>query len=59
MNFKRTRQDVDFVCFVLKKRVKSYTGQIFFRPPKTTLQILPSDIFLQIVNMLHVQELCK
>jgi hypothetical protein len=43
--------------------------EMFSRPPKTILQIWPTDIFLQLVNMLqvnmlhvnmlHVQELCK
>jgi hypothetical protein len=47
------------VCFMLKKHVKTHSGQLFSWPPKTTLQILPTDIFLQTVNTLHVQELCK
>ena len=32
---------------------------MFSRPPETTLQIWPTDIYLQTVNMLHVRELCK
>jgi hypothetical protein len=59
MKFKQTRQDVDMVCFMLKKHVKTHSGQMFSRPPKTTLQIWPIDMCLKTVNMLHVQELCK
>jgi len=59
MNFKGTRQYVDMVCFILKKYVKTHSGQMFYRPPTTISQIWPTDIFLQSVNMLHVQELCK
>ena len=40
MNFKQTRQDVDMVCFMVKKHVKTHSVQMFFRPPKTILQIL-------------------
>jgi hypothetical protein len=47
------------VCFMLKKHVKTHSGQIFSRPPKATLQIWPTDILLQNINTLHVQELCK
>jgi len=47
------------VCFVLKKHVKAQPGQMFSRPPKTILHIWPTDVSLQTVNMLHVQELCK
>jgi len=47
------------VCFMLKRHVKIHSGQMFSRPPKTILQIWPTDIFLQSVIMLHVQELCK
>jgi len=54
MNFKQTRQDVDTVCFMVKKHVKTHSVQMFSRPPKTTLQIWPTDIFLQSVNMLVV-----
>ena len=39
MNFKHTRQDVDKVCFMLKKHVKTHAGLMFCKPPKTTLQI--------------------
>jgi len=59
MNFKHTRQDVDMVCFILKKCVKYHSVQMFSRPTETILQLWPTDIFLQTVNMLHVQELCK
>jgi hypothetical protein len=59
MNFKQTRQDVDMVCFMLKKHVETHSVQMFSRPPKTTLQIWPNDIFLHSVNVLHVRELCK
>jgi len=59
MNFKHTRQDVDMVCFMLKKHVKTHSRQMFSRPPETVLPIWPTDISLQNVNMLHVQELCK
>jgi hypothetical protein len=38
---------------------KTHSGQMFSRSPKTILQIWPIAIFLQTVNMLHVQELCK
>jgi len=47
------------VCFTLKKHVKTHSVQMFSRPPETTLQIWPTDIYLQTVNMLHVRELCK
>jgi hypothetical protein len=47
------------VCFMLKKSVKIHSGQIFSRPPKTILQILPIAIFLQTVKNLQVQELWK
>jgi len=59
MNFNRLGQDVDMVCCMPKKHVKTHSGQMFSRPPKTILQIWPTDIFLQSVNMLHVQKLCK
>jgi hypothetical protein len=59
MDFKQTRQDVEMVCLILKKHVKTHSVQMSARPPKSTLQIWPTDIFLQTVNMLHVQELCK
>jgi hypothetical protein len=55
---KKLREDVDMVCFMLKKHVKTHSGQIFCWPPKTILQIWPTDIFLQCVYMLHVHELC-
>ena len=55
MNFKQTRQDVDMVCFMLKKHVKTHSVQMFSRPPKTILQICPVDIFLQCVNSLMVK----
>jgi len=55
MNYKQTRQDVDIVRFMLKKHIKTHSGQIFCRPPKTILQIWPTDIFFQTVNMLHGQ----
>jgi len=44
MNFKHTRQDVDTVCFMVKKHVKTHSVQMFSRPSKTTLQIWPTDI---------------
>jgi len=44
MNFKQTRQDVDMVCFMVKKHVKTHSVQMFSKPPKTTLQIWPIDI---------------
>ena len=44
MNFKQTRQDVDTVCFMVKKHVKTHPVEMFSRPPKTTLQIRPTDI---------------
>jgi hypothetical protein len=47
------------VCFMLKKHVKPHSGQMFSSPPKITLQIWLADIFLQTVNMLQAQELCK
>jgi len=56
MNFKHTRQDVDTVCFMVKKHVKTHSVQMFPWPPKTTLKIWP---ILQSVNMLHGQELWK
>jgi hypothetical protein len=59
MNFKQTRQDVDMVCFILKKHVKTHSVQIFSRPPKTKLQIWPTEMLLQTINMLHGQDLCK
>jgi hypothetical protein len=59
MDFKDTRQDVDTVCFMVKKHVKAHSVQMFSRPPKTILQISPTDIFLQSVNILNVRELCK
>ena len=59
MNFKETREDVDMVCFMLKKHVKSHSRQMFSRPPKTILQIWHTDIFLQSVNMLHGHQLSK
>ena len=34
MNFKQTRQDVDMVCFMVKKHVKTHSVQMFSRPPK-------------------------
>ena len=54
MNFKQTREDVDTVCCMVKKHVKTHSVQTFSRPSKTTLQIWPTDIFLQSVNMLVV-----
>jgi len=47
------------VCFMPKKHVNTHSGQMFSRPPKTTLQIWPTDILLQTLNMVRVQELCK
>ena len=47
------------VYFTLKKQVKYHSGQMFSRPPKTILQIWPTDISLQSVNIVHIQELCK
>ena len=44
MNFKQIRQDVDMVCCMVKKHVKTHSVQMFSRPPKTTLQIWPNDI---------------
>jgi len=44
MNFKQTRENVDMVCFMLKKHVKTHSVQMFSRPLKTTLQIWPIDI---------------
>ena len=44
INFKETRQDVDMLCFMVKKHVKTHSIQKFSRPPKTTLQIWPTDI---------------
>jgi hypothetical protein len=54
MNFKQTRQDVDTVCFMVKKHIKTHSVQMFSRPPKTILQIWPTDISLQSVNLLMV-----
>ena len=51
MNFKHTRQDVDTVCFMVKKHVKTHSVQMFSRPPKTILQILHTKIIIQIVNI--------
>ena len=34
LNFKHTRQEVDMVCSMLKKHVKTHSGQMFCRPPK-------------------------
>jgi hypothetical protein len=59
MNLKENRQDVNMVNFMLKKHVKTHSGQMFSRPPKTILQIWPTDIFLQSVNTLHGEEICK
>jgi hypothetical protein len=55
MNFKASRQDVDMVCCLLKKHVKTHSGEMFSRPSKTILKIWLTDIFLQSVYMLHVQ----
>jgi len=59
MNFKPTRQEADMICFMLKKHIKTHSGLMFCKPSKTILHIWPTDIFLQIVNILQVQELCK
>ena len=45
------------VCFMLQKSEKTHSGEKFSKPPKTTLQIQPTDIFLQSVYMSHVSEL--
>jgi len=59
MNFKQIKWDVNTVCFMLKKYVKTHSGLMFSRPPKTILQICPTDILLQTLNTLHVRDLCK
>ena len=59
MNIKQTRQDVHTVCFILKKHVKTHSVLMFCRPLKTILPLWPNYIFLQTVNILYGQELCK
>ena len=59
LRVKWLREDVNMVCFTLKKRLKTHSGKMFYGPPETILKIWPTDILLQCVYMLHVQELCK
>jgi len=42
---------------MIKKHVKTHSGKMISRPPKTTLQIWPTDIFLHSVYMTHAQDL--
>ena len=58
MNFKETWIGCRYRLLYAKETRKTHSGQIFSRPPKTILQIWPTDIFLQCVYMLHVHELC-
>jgi len=47
LRVKRLREDVNMVCFMLKKRLNIHSWKIFYGPPETILQIWPTDIFLQ------------
>jgi len=59
MNFKETSTGCRYGLLYAKETSKTHSGQMFSTPPKTALQICPTDISLQTVNMIHVQELCK